>query len=173
MALAKRLTALGNDVVIVTCESNLWGNSPEVTAIEDVWEDIPVQRLHFNVLRTPNPVSYDYHNPHIEAHLRQFFRDQGTDLVHVCHPGNLSTATITAAESLGLPVVTMATDFWYVCPVSQLLRHDQTLCAGPCDLAHCLLCYVSQRKTASHVSRWLTPMPMRPLVWKHFSRLPM
>ncbi|MGD8472482.1 MAG: glycosyltransferase [Anaerolineae bacterium] len=165
LALAKRLAALGNDVVIVTCESNLWGNSPEVTAVEDVWEDIPVQRLHFNVLRTPNPVLYDYDNPYIEAHLRQFFKDQSTELVQVCHPGNLSTATIAAAKSLGLPVVTMATDFWYVCPVSQLLRHDRTLCAGPYDLAHCLLCYVNQRKTASNVNKLLSPLPVGLVRW--------
>ena len=165
LALARRLVALGNDVSILTCESNLWGDSPEVAAVEDKWEGLRVQRLRFNILRTPNPVLYNYSNPHIEAYLRQFYMDQGVELVHVCHPGNLSTATITAARSLGLPVVTMATDFWYVCPVSQLLRHDRTLCSGPDDLAHCLLCYVNQRKTAKRVRRVLNPLPMGFVRW--------
>jgi len=165
LALARRLAALGHDVAIVTCESNLWGNSPKVTAVEDEWEGLRVQRLCFNILRTPNPVLYDYSNPYMEAHLRRFYQDYGADLVHVCHPGNLSTATITAAKSLQLPVVMTATDFWLVCPTSQLLRHDRTLCAGPYDLAHCLLCYVNQRKTAAHVSRLLNPLPLGVVRW--------
>ena len=165
LALARRLAALGNDVSIVTCESNLWGDSPEVTAVEDEWKGLRVQRVRFNILRTPNPVLYNYSNPHIEAYLRRFYQDQGAELVHVCHPGNLSTATITAARALGLPVVTMALDFWYVCPVSQLLRHDRTLCPGPEDLAHCLRCYVNQRKTARRVSQFLNPLPLGLTRW--------
>lgn len=160
LALAKRLKALDHNVAIITCGSNLWGDSAEVTAVEDAWEGIRLQRLRFNVLRTPNPVLYDYDNPHVEVYLRQFYQEYGADLIHVCHPGNLSAATISAAKSLRLPVVTTATDFWYICPVSQLLRHDRMLCAGPHDLAHCLVCYVNQRRTASHISKLLRPLPI-------------
>jgi len=165
LSLAQHLKALGHDVVVVTCESHVSSDSPEVTASEDVWQGISVQRLYFNVLRAPNPVSYAYHNPCVEAYLREFYRDFGANLVYVCHPGNVSTAAITAARELRLPVVTAAMDFWYICPVSQLLRHDRELCSGPDNPAHCLVCYIHQRRTARRY-RWLVDrLPIWLLEW--------
>jgi glycosyltransferase involved in cell wall biosynthesis len=52
---------------------------------------------------------------------------------------HLSTASIWAAKKLNLPVVSTATDFWYICPTYQLVKWDDSLCRGPLPLT-CLAC---------------------------------
>jgi len=173
LALARQIQRRRHRVTVITCESNRWGDSPEISAHQDVWQGVNVQRLSFNVLRTPNPVRYDYYNPYIETYLQEFYSSYKADLVHVCHPGNLSTAVITAAKKLGIPVVTTATDFWYICPTSQLLRYDRNLCPGPIHPAQCLLCYVYQRKMGQRYRRLIDRLPIRVLNWgMQICRLP-
>ncbi len=159
LALARRLRARGVEVTIITCDSNVAGALGRPLQRDDKWDGFPVLRLSFNVLHTPNPVLYDYENPWVAEHLKRLYNDIGANLVHVCHPGNLSTAVITAANWLQLPVVLTATDFWTFCPTSQLLRHDRVLCDGPSDPAHCLVCTVHQREHASAYRPLLDQMP--------------
>jgi glycosyltransferase involved in cell wall biosynthesis len=152
----------GHQVRIVTCESNMWGDSPQVTVSDDVWKELEVHRLYFNVMKTPNPVRYDYYNPYVEEYLTDYFRQEKPDLIHACHAGHLSTAVITAAKKVGLPVIATATDFWLICPASQLLRYDQVLCEGPTSLSRCVRCYAYQRDLGLQY-RWLTDRIPAPL----------
>ncbi len=165
LALARQLDRQGHRVHIVTCDSNTEGDAPEVTSRSDSWQGFQVERLSFNLLRSPNPVRYDYDNQHVARFLGALYRRERPDLVHVCHPGNLSMAVITAASESNIPTVLTATDFWTICPTSQLLRHDRVLCSGPRDPAHCLVCTVRQRASAARIRRWIDPVPIPLLRW--------
>jgi glycosyltransferase involved in cell wall biosynthesis len=152
--MAKAFQDRGHTVRVIACESNMWGDSPEVTATDDEWGGVEVHRLYFNVMATPNPVQYDYHNLYVEQYLLDYYAQEKPDLVHVCHAGHLSTAVVTAARKLGLPIVATATDFWLICPTSQLLRYDRVLCDGPSSMSRCVRCYAYQRNLGQDY-RWL------------------
>jgi glycosyltransferase involved in cell wall biosynthesis len=157
--MAKAFQDRGHTVRVIACESNMWGDSPEVTATDDDWGGVEVHRLRFNVMATPNPVRYDYHNPYVEQYLLDYYAREEPDLVHVCHAGHLSTAVITSARKLGLPIVATATDFWLICPTSQLLRYDKVLCDGPTSMSRCVRCYAYQRNLGEKYRRLIEKIP--------------
>lgn len=148
LTLARGLQAGGHTVQVLTCESYMDGNSATVGAKDDVYQGLDVHRLYFNIMDTDNPVRSEYYNPVVEEYLLDFFSFEQPDLIHVCHAGNLSTAVITAAKKLNIPVIATATDFWYICPQSQLLRYNQQLCQGlvSTTLTKCVYCYILQRE---------------------------
>lgn len=160
--MAKAFQDRGYTVRVIACESNMWGSSPQVTTTDDEWGGVEVHRLHFNVMTTPNPVRYDYHNLYVEEYLLDYYAREKPDLVHVCHAGHLSTAVITAARKLELPIVATATDFWLICPTSQLLRYDRALCDGPRSMSRCVRCYAYQRNLGLQY-RWLVDRIPDPL----------
>jgi glycosyltransferase involved in cell wall biosynthesis len=160
--MAKAFQERGHTVRVIACESNMWGDAPQVTATDDEWGGVEVHRLHFNVMATPNPVRYDYYNDYVEEYLLDYYARKKPDLVHVCHAGHLSTAVITAARKLDLPIVATATDFWLICPTSQLLRYDRALCDGPTSMSRCVRCYAYQRNLGQKY-RWLVDRIPAPL----------
>jgi glycosyltransferase involved in cell wall biosynthesis len=157
---ARHFAARGHDVSLVTCADHLAGAGPAVRGTDDALSGLPVHRLRFDVLASDDPVAADTLNPHVEAYLRAHFRRLRPDLVHVCHAGRLSAAVLTAARALGVPVVFTATDFWAICPTSQLRRHDGALCSGPDEPAHCLKCLVAGRASAGALRPLVAPLPV-------------
>jgi glycosyltransferase involved in cell wall biosynthesis len=59
------------------------------------------------------------------------------------HLQGLSASVLPVCEELGLPTVFTAADFWTVCPVVDLRRHDGVMCEGP-DVSHCVRCIASR-----------------------------
>jgi glycosyltransferase involved in cell wall biosynthesis len=116
-------------------------------AWDTTFEGLPVHRIsfskryHFFHLK-------EYFNQEIEDHIFNYFANLRPDLVHVVHAMHLSTASIWAAKQLNLPVISTATDFWYVCPTFQLVKWDESLCRGPHPLT-CLACVTAEPAGAS------------------------
>ena len=59
------------------------------------------------------------------------------------HLQGLSASMVPAFRDLGLPVVFTAADFWTICPVVDLRRHDGAMCEGP-ETHHCVRCIASR-----------------------------
>ena len=53
------------------------------------------------------------------------------NLVHYFHLNRLGTGLIDRAVHAGIPRFMTPTDFWTICPTSQLLLGDGSLCSGP------------------------------------------
>jgi glycosyltransferase involved in cell wall biosynthesis len=65
--------------------------------------------------------------------------DWRPDLVQIFHLRNLSALAIDACHARGIPMVMTPTDFWLVCPTTQLRLLDGSMCRGPDDAAvNCL-----------------------------------
>jgi len=62
------------------------------------------------------------------AHLLQRIKP---DIVHFFHFSRLGVGMIDAAAAAGVPAYYTPTDFWSVCPTSQLLLKDGRICDGP------------------------------------------
>ena len=157
--LAQGLKKRGYPVHLICCESYTYEGVEDILGIDDVYDGIDVHRLYFNIGKTENPVRSAYYNPAIENYLIKYISETKPDLVHVNHSTLISTAAITAPKKLGLPVVATATDFWYICPMGQLVRYDKSLCQGPSNPAKCLRCYTYGSEIGPHFRRILDPIP--------------
>ena len=79
------------------------------------------------------------------------------DLVHVFHLQRLSAGILETCYQNGVPFIITTTDFWMVCPTTQLLLPDNTLCLGPhYMMANCVK-HLSQ-KTSNTAVRYLVSL---------------
>ena len=153
--IASEMKRRGPDVHVLACESFKTGKRNEVRANDDVYGDLKVHRVFLNIMLMDDPVRAEYFNPYVERHLIDYYSKIRPDIIHAHHFGYLSTAVFTAAQKLHIPTAFTATDFWLVCPNSQLLRWNGTLCEGPTNIADCLRCYTHLSNRARKY-RWLT-----------------
>ncbi len=151
--IASEMKLRGHDVHVLTCESFKTGKRNEVRAADDQYQGLKVHRVYLNIMLMDDPVRAEYFNPFVEGHLLDYYRQLQPDVIHIHHCCYLSTAVLTAAKKLGIPTVFTATDFWLICPASQLLRWNSTLCEGPTNIADCLRCYTHLSKRAKKY-RW-------------------
>ena len=179
LGLARALNARGHETAVFAAKRSLPSTGLPPGATEDyAVEGVPVRRIGRPLESLKRPFRLNYENPEMAAGLRNYLREFRPDVVHFMHLQGLSAAAIPVVkEEFGLPALYTATDFWAICPVVDLRRHDGVMCAGP-DPAHCLRCLASRQpgsrtaslveripgpalRTANAVSR--LPLPAKPL----------
>jgi glycosyltransferase involved in cell wall biosynthesis len=150
LGLAKSLQAAGHSVQVVCCED--WATAPsyKIEHTDDIFQGVPVWRLHFNWTKAPDVFRYLYNNPEVEEHLVGFLGQIQPDVVHITSCYSLSASVISAAHRLAIPIVLTATDFWFLCARNTLLRGDDSLCSGPENPWKCARCLVENAK----IYRW-------------------
>lgn len=85
------------------------------------------------------PMEAEYRNNIAAQWFRGILSQFQPDVVHVYHLKNLSAAIIEVCIEQRVPVVFSATDFWLICPTTQLVLPDFTLCKGPQeDMINCI-----------------------------------
>jgi glycosyltransferase involved in cell wall biosynthesis len=107
------------------------------------FEGIPVRRVGRPTEGYTRPYRLDYENEVMAQRVREYVRQVRPDVVHAMHFQGASTSIIPAIKELDIPLVYTATDFWAICPVVDLHRHDGVMCEGP-DIAHCPRCIASR-----------------------------
>ena len=78
------------------------------------------------------------------------------DVIHFFHLSRLGGALIDVAVGAGVPAYYTPTDFWSVCPTSQLLLHGGKVCPGPSRYAGNCVKHVGELtrgKRVRHVTR--------------------
>jgi glycosyltransferase involved in cell wall biosynthesis len=167
-SLARKAVECGHEVFVICYEPPQADEAFDgVRAGDTMCEGLPVHRISF-CKRYRFFHLKEYFNQEIEDHLYSYFSELVPDVVHVVHAMHLSTASIWAAKRLNLPVVSTATDFWYVCPTFQLVKWDESLCRGPHPLT-CLAC-VTAGPSGSWIRRaaankWLARALSPVLLW--------
>ncbi len=155
-SLARKAIERGHEVFVLCYEppeaNDLFDG---IRAWDTMFEGLPVHRISF-YKRYEFFHLKEYFNREVEDHIYEYFSHLLPDVVHVVHAMHLSTASIWAAKKLNLPVISTATDFWYVCPTFQLVKWDESLCRGPHPLT-CLACI-----TAGPSSAWIRRVATRP-----------
>lgn len=131
---AKELLRRGHNIEI-------WTGYPASTVLEDSerfdsyeFEGLTVRRFHHNYnqpIRPSNVIEAEYNNLFLGDHFHDYLKTSCPDLVHFFHLSRLSASPINACRALNIPTVFTATDFWSVCPTSQLRQSDNSLCTGP------------------------------------------
>lgn len=165
------LKVAGHKVQVLCVESDTYGQAGQLEYQDEVYNDIPVRRLFFNLPAAPDPFRWSFRNPLIERHTRDILLDFQPDVLHLISGYLLSGSVISAAQSLGIPIVLMPMDFWFLCPRITLLHPDGSLCDIPKDRAECVLCLRQDKRRyrwadritagrASRFVRWLWKWPL-------------
>lgn len=143
LGLAKELSARGHETFVLAARrSGPGGLRPHET--EDYeHEGVPVRRIGRPGEGPSRPFRLNYENARMAEKAREYARRIRPDVVHAMHLQGLSASVVPAFGELGLPVVFTAADFWTICPVVDLRRHDGAMCRGP-ETHHCVRCIASR-----------------------------
>lgn len=107
---------------------------------DEIYQGIPVRRIHLNWQKSPDPNRYLYDNPETARFFAHCLEEWQPDLVHITSCLTLSASIIPVAGQAGLPVVLTLTDFWFACPKLSLLKYDGSLCDGITTSRDCIRC---------------------------------
>lgn len=144
LGLAKELRRRGHETFVLAPKRSIPGNDIEPGETEDYeFEGVPVRRVGRPKEGVARPYTLDYRNEVMAERVREYMREVRPDIVHAEHFQGLSARTIPVFKEPGVPLVYTATDFWTVCPVVDLRRHDGVMCTGP-ELTHCARCIASR-----------------------------
>lgn len=156
--LAKGLIQAGHQVNVLCVEEWAHGGRYWNGYTDDVYEGVPVRRLHLNWMKAPDVNRYLYDNPLVAQHLKEYLGEWQPDIVHVTSCITLSASVIAVAKQVGLPVVVTLTDFWFICPRVTLLRGDGKSCDGQVTEWECLECLLRGAKAERWSKRVLSPI---------------
>jgi len=86
-----------------------------------------------------NIVEQEYNNKLAATLLKQLFLSFKPDLIHVFHFQRITASIVPVCRDMNIPVVFTPTDFWFMCPTTQLLLPGSHVCDGPdADCVNCL-----------------------------------
>lgn len=144
LGLARELKARGHEPYVFAAKRSVPVHDIEPGEIEDYEHaGIPVRRVGRPGEGLSKPYVLDYENETMARRAREYAAEVRPDVVHAMHFQGLSASVVPAFKETGAPLVYTATDFWAVCPVVDLRRHDGVMCEGP-DIAHCPRCIASR-----------------------------
>jgi glycosyltransferase involved in cell wall biosynthesis len=131
---AKMLQHRGHDVRVFTAY-------PAKTQVKDEerfdtysYNGLTVERFFHSPVAMgtqSNIFELEYNNLFFAGYFRDFLERWKPDVVHFFHLHRLTGSAISVCAELGIPAVYTATDFWTICPLSQLRLEDNSMCTGP------------------------------------------
>jgi len=136
----------GHQVHVVCAGSITCGNGQVLEHVRDTYGGVIVDRLYFNLSRSPDPFRWGYRNPLVGQYVSDLAREFKPDVVHLISGYLMSGSTVEAAQAARLPVVLTLTDFWFLCPRITLVRSDGSLCPSSVDPVACVLCLRKQKR---------------------------
>jgi glycosyltransferase involved in cell wall biosynthesis len=141
---AQELARRGHEVAVLTADlSALRDGKGDVGLAfrDEEWEGIPVRRLIYRLTDTGYPAPwYDTLNPFVEEAIKEYIRFIRPDIVHATCGQHLSASPVRAAVAMKVPTVVTLVGYWYICPLTALLRPDGQLCDGYKRGHECLGC---------------------------------
>jgi glycosyltransferase involved in cell wall biosynthesis len=108
---------------------------------------------------------HTFREPSLRRSWQAVLQTERPDLVHIEHLMGMPAAAASDLLDRSIPFVVTLHDYWYLCANAQLLTNtDQTICAGPDDLAlNCTRCAVARAglKGAGGIAPLLAPIMKR------------
>lgn len=136
LGIARELQGRGHEVVVVTGFPDARGLRDEDRFDSYTYDGLRVERFR----HSPEPMGGQrvvtelaYDNRLFAQRFDRLLAEVEPDVVHFVHLARLSAALIAPCVERGIPTVFTATDFWPVCPYSQLRLGGNEQCAGPGD----------------------------------------
>ncbi|MGI9048914.1 MAG: glycosyltransferase family 4 protein [Rubrobacteraceae bacterium] len=143
LGISRELKARGHESHVLAPKRSIEGDIRPGELEDYEYEGIPVRRIGRPEEGFSRPYHLNYRNDTMARRVREYMKEIQPDIVHVMHLQGLSASVLPVFEEFGAPVVYTASDFWTICPVVDLRRHDGVMCRGP-DLHHCIRCIASR-----------------------------
>ena len=144
LGLAQELKTRGHEPYVFAAKRSIPGSGIRPGETEDYeFEGIPVRRVGRPEEGLSRPYRLNYQNDDMAQRAREYLLAVEPDIVHAMHLQGLSSSLVRVFKEFGVPVVFTAADFWTVCPVVDLRRHDGVMCTGP-EVTHCVRCIASR-----------------------------
>src|SRR3954453_18783052 len=144
LGLAQELRARGHETYVLAPKRSIPFNDIRPGEIEDYeYGGVPVRRVGRPKEGVFRPYRLGYENETMARRTREYMKEVRPDIVHAEHFQGLSASVIPVFKEFDVPLVYTATDFWTICPVVDLRRHDGVLCKSP-ELTHCIRCVASR-----------------------------
>jgi glycosyltransferase involved in cell wall biosynthesis len=158
LGLARELKSRGHEPFVLAAKRSVPHSDLGPGETEDYeFDGVPVRRIGRPEEGLSRPYELNYHNDDAAAKTGAYVREVGPDVVHAMHLQGLSASILPVFEEFGLPMVFTAADFWTVCPVVDLRRHDGAMCEGP-EVSHCVRC-IASRSTNPRLQKAARLMP--------------
>jgi len=135
--LARAFQALGHEPRVFCYEE---GARPFLGVRDDEEQGVPVRRVFRREQVFAEPLSAEYRSPVVRKMFRDFLSEVRPDVVHVLHVMHLGADLLEETRAWGLPTFVHLTDYWFLCPRTQMLDFEGRLCAGPSDPWRCVRC---------------------------------
>jgi glycosyltransferase involved in cell wall biosynthesis len=144
LGLARELKARGHEPLVFAAKRSIPGSDIEPYETQDYeYEGIPVRRVGRPEEGLSRPYHLNFQNKEMARKAHEYVRETNPDVIHAMHLQGLSASVLPAFKKAGMPLVFTAADFWAICPVVDLRRHDGALCMGP-EVTHCVRCIASR-----------------------------
>ena len=144
---AKWLRTRGHDARVVCIESITAGPDNGLEWQNELFDEIEVRRLSFDIHKIKAQFYWEFDNPWIEQNLKDYLQEFRPDIFHLISGYLMGAGALKAAYSMHIPVVITITDFWFLCPRLTLLRPDGKL-SDPTrfDAQECTRCKYEEKR---------------------------
>lgn len=120
---------------------------------------IRFKHTHTAMGNQDNIAKQEYDNHLVAAHFTKLIQEFQPDIVHFFHLMRISASVVDICNQRNLPTVLTPTDFWFVCPTSQLRLPDGATCAGPDRFGANCVRHLASIKNPGLVTQMLNHMP--------------
>jgi len=134
LGVAKELIRRGHEVFVFTGFPAQKDCPDDVRFDEYVIEGIQVRRFHHSYVPMGGQdivTEIEYNNHLVSRYFARIISEIEPDIIHFFHLSRLGAGLIDVVSELGIPAFFTPTDFWSVCPSSQLLLDIGGVCRGP------------------------------------------
>jgi len=122
-------------------ESGRWGIShfpAEDLVVHELSMPLGLFRLRFRATKLRS----SYLHRKTEQIFAELLNMVKPDIIHVQHLLYLSASIIQVAKRANIPVVLSLHDYWFICPLINLLKFNNEVCEGPSeDCRNCFACW--------------------------------
>jgi glycosyltransferase involved in cell wall biosynthesis len=101
----------------------------------------------------------EYNNHFVASYFASLVDKVRPDIVHYFHFSRLGAALVDVVRQRNIPAYYTPTDFWAICPTSQLLLGDGSMCGGPTQQGGNCVKHVASRTRWQHYSKIVHHLP--------------
>lgn len=173
LTLSQAFLAQGHDVHVLCAEDWQSGDEYWNGVTQDTFKGLNVHRVHLNWLKARNPNRVLYDSSPAEKWLDQFLDRNRFDIVHITSAHSLGVGVLRTVKHTGIPLVLTLMDFWFLCPSTQLLHSDGSLCDGKTTAWQCQSCLMAGSHLYQRMNKAAFPQSAQALMWKTLAHLPL
>jgi len=150
---AKELKRQGHQVSIFTAHPHKGDRKIKTRFDQYQYKGITVYRFHhqYAVAEQQPMVELSFANQLAEKYFKKILRQLKPDIIHIFHLDRLGTGLIDIAVKEKIPAFMTPTDFWLLCPISQLFLCNNTLCHGPTTYAGNCIKHMTEMKNIRYI----------------------